>query len=240
MLTFAVAFLVVLVAAATQSLTGFGYALLGVPLLAIVLDPHTAVVGTAVAGLALTLGTSIAERAHVQWRTAATLAFFSVLGIPLGLIMLATMNDRALRILIAVVVLLCTAQVWRGIPLPEHPAVVGIAGFVSGVLGASTGTNGPPLVAAFQAMGYDPRQFRATLGAVFTFAGAVGIVGFVIAGQLTERATLIGLGTIPGALLGWLAGNRLFARIPGDVFRKVVLGALTVSAVVTGVRALRG
>ena len=66
------------------------------------------------------------------------------------------------------------------------------------------------------------------------------MVGFVIAGQFTKHAALIGLGTIPGALLGWLAGNRLFARIPGDVFRKVVLGALTVSAVVTGVRALRG
>jgi uncharacterized protein len=211
-----------------------------VPLLAILLDPHTAVVGTAVAGLALTLGTTIAGRAHVQWRATAALVFFGALGIPLGLIMLAAMNDRALRILIAIVVLLCTAQVWRGFRLPEHPAVVAVAGFVSGVLGASSGTTGPPLVAAFQAVGYDPRQFRATLGAVFTCTGAVGLVGFVIAGQFTERAALIGLGTIPGALLGWLAGNRLFARIPGDVFRKVVLAALTVSAVVTAVRALRG
>jgi uncharacterized membrane protein YfcA len=235
-----VAFFVVLVAAATQSLTGFGYALLAVPLLALLLDPHTAVVGAAVAGLALTLGTTAAERAHVQWRATGTLVFFGALGIPLGLIMLASMSDRALRILIAIVVLLCTAQVWRGVRLPQQPVVVAIAGFVSGTLGASTGTNGPPLVAAFQAMGYDPRQFRATLGAVFTFTGAVGLVGFVIAGQFTQRAALIGLGTVPGALLGWLAGNRLFARIPVDVFRTVVLGALTVSAVVTGVRALRG
>jgi hypothetical protein len=51
---------------------------------------------------------------------------------------------------------------------------------------------------------------------------------------------VIGFGTVPGALLGWLAGNRLFARIAAAKFRRVVLAALVVSAVVTGVRALRG
>jgi uncharacterized protein len=240
MVPFAVAFLVVLVAAATQALTGFGYSLLAVPLLAIILDPKTAVVAAAIAGMALNLGTVAAERAHAQWRAAGTLALFGAIGIPLGLVLLAALSDVALRILIAVVVLLCTAQVWRGVRLPEHPAVVAVAGFVSGTLGTSTGTNGPPLVAAFQAMGYDPRQFRATLGAVFTFTGALGLIGFVVAGQISGAAMAIGLGTVPGALLGWLAGNRLFARIAAAKFRRVVLAALVVSAIVTGVRALRG
>jgi len=75
---------------------------------------------------------------------------------------------------------------------------------------------------------------------VFAGTGVIGLIGFAVAGQLTERPALIGLGTIPAALFGWLAGNRLFARIPVVVFRRVVLAALTVSAVVTGVRALRG
>jgi uncharacterized protein len=240
MWAFLVAFAVVLVAAATQALTGFGYSLLAVPLLALALDPKTAVVGAAIAGMALNLGTVAAERAHVQWRATATLVFFGTLGIPVGLLLLATLSDRALRIMIAVVALLCTAQVWRGAKLPQHPIVVAIAGFVSGALGTSTGTNGPPLVAAFQAMGYDPRQFRATLGAVFTFTGVIGLVGFVVTGQITGEAAFIGLATVPAALGGWLAGNRLFARIPADKFRRLVLAALAVSALVTGVRALRG
>jgi uncharacterized membrane protein YfcA len=240
MLTFVVAFLVILVASAAQSLTGFGYALLAVPLLALVLDPRLAVVVASIAGMCLTTGTMVVERPHVQWRAVGVLCAAATAGIPIGLVLLRALSDSALRLLIAGVALLCTLQVWRGVRFPANRTVVAVAGFLSGILGTSTGTTGPPMIAALQAMGYDPRRFRATLSAAFSFTGLLGLAGFLVIGQITERAVALGLGTIPAVIAGWLAGNRLFARIDAQRFRKVVLSALVVSSVITAIRALRG
>jgi uncharacterized membrane protein YfcA len=247
-LPFVVAFAVIAVASGAQSLTGFGYALLAVPVLALTIEPRLAVVVASIAGMFLTSGTMIVERSHVQWRVVAVLLAAASAGIPVGLVMLRTLSDTALRLLIAAVALLCTLQVWLGgrnvrvAGSSRFPArlVVAIAGFVSGVLGTSTGTTGPPLIVAFQAMGYEPRRFRATLSAVFSCVGLLALVGFLVVGQITQRAVVFGVGSVPAVVLGWLVGNRLFARIEGDRFRRVVLAALLVSSVVTAIRALRG
>ena len=240
MLSLAAICLIVFVAACVQAITGFGYALVAIPLLTVVVDPPTAVVGAGLAGLSLSVVVIVREQMHVRWQPALTLIGTGVLGLPIGLALLAFLSDRALRLLIAAVVLVCTVQVWRAVRLPEHPAVVVGAGFVSGVLSTSTGTNGPPLVAAFQAMGYDPRKFRATLAAVFVGSGLLGIAGFAVAGQITRHVLELALVGAPAAALGWFAGNTLFVRIDGTRFRHVVLAGLVASSFISVIRALRG
>jgi uncharacterized membrane protein YfcA len=240
MLSLAAVCLIIFVAAAVQAITGFGYALLAVPLLTVVVDPPTAVVGAGLAGLLLSVVVIAREQMHVRWRPALTLIGTGVVGLPIGLMLLAFLSDRALRLLIAFVVLACTVQVWRSVRLPEHPAVVAGAGFVSGVLSTSTGTNGPPLVAAFQAMGYEPRHFRATLAAVFAGSGVLSIASFTVAGQVTRPVLLLALVGTPAAALGWFAGNTLFVRIDGSRFRHAVLAGLIVSSLISVIRALRG
>jgi uncharacterized membrane protein YfcA len=240
MLSLAAVCLIIFVAAAVQAITGFGYALLAVPLLTVVVDPPTAVVGAGLAGFWLSVVVIVREHMHVRWRPALTLVATGLLGLPIGLVLLAVLSDRALRLLIAVVVLVCTVQVWRAVRLPEHAAVVTGAGFLSGVLSTSTGTNGPPLVAAFQAMGYEPRHFRATLAAVFAGSGVLSIAGFTVAGQVTRPVLLLALVGAPAAALGWFAGNTLFVRIDGTRFRYAVLTGLVVSSLISVVRALRG
>jgi uncharacterized membrane protein YfcA len=111
---------------------------------------------------------------------------------------------------------------------------------VSGVLSTSTGTNGPPLVAAFQAMGYDPRNFRATLAAVFFGSGVLGMAAFAVAGQITRPVLQVALVGAPAGALGWFAGNTLFVRIDGTRFRHVVLAGLVASSLISVIRALRG
>ena len=238
MLPLVAAFFIVLAAAAAQAITGFGYALVAIPLLTLVTEPRTAVVGAGLAGLWLSIGTLVNQRAHVTWPPALALIGAAALGMPIGLVLLRVLSEVSLRLLIAGVALLFTAIVWRGARLPKHPVVVAGAGLVAGVLSTSTGTTGPPLVAAFQAMGYEPRQFRATIAAVFCFTGVLGVVGFTVTNQLTAPAQVIGLVTAPAVALGWLAGNRVFARIDPNRFRRIVLAALVASSAAAVLRAL--
>lgn len=232
------AFGVVLLGALAQAVSGFGFALVAVPLLALATDARTAVVVAGMTGLGLTLTTAVRERANVRWRTAGLLTGAAALGMPAGLLILTLAPERLLTGLIAIVVLGCTALVWADARLRAGPAIVGVIGVLSGVLTTSTGTNGPPLVAVCHALGYDPRTFRATLAAIFTGTGTIGLIGFWISGQLSANTVRIAALALPAVAIGWWAGNRIFARIDTAAFRRVLLFGLAASSAAALIRVL--
>ncbi|MFC7548433.1 sulfite exporter TauE/SafE family protein [Plantactinospora sp. GCM10030261] len=240
MITLLTAFVIVLLAAVAQAVSGFGFALVAVPLLTATTDPRTAVVVTSLTGIGLTLTVATRERAHARWRTAGWLTAAAVAGMPVGLLVLTLAPDRLLTVLIAVVVVGCAVLVWRDVRIRTGPAVVGAVGVFSGVLATSTGTNGPPLVAAFQALGYDPRTFRATLAATFAGSGVLGLAGFMLAGQVTPTTLALAAAGLPAVGLGWWLGNRIFTRVDPVGFRRIVLLGLVLSAATALTRTLTG
>lgn len=238
--TLLVAFGIVLLGALVQAVSGFGFALVVVPLLAVATDARTAVVAASLASLGLTLTVTARERGHVRWRTAGLLTATAVLGMPVGLLILVLAPERLLTALIALVVLGCALMVWSGARIRTGTRAVGAVGVLAGVLTMSTGTNGPPLVAAFHSFGYDPRTLRATLAATFTGSGVIGVTGFVATGQVdavSVRITAVGL---PAVALGWWLGNRLFARVSPATFRRIALAGLVASAGAAIARSLAG
>jgi uncharacterized membrane protein YfcA len=234
-----VVFLIVLLASFTQAITGFGFALVAVPLLALATDPRGAVVVEGLVSVGATLLAAVRERDHVRWRTAGRLLACAVAGLPLGLLVLRVTPARVLTALIALCVLACTLLVWRRIRLRHHgPVTVAAVGVLVGTLSTSTGTTGPPLVAAFQAMGYDRHTFRATLAAVFAGTGVLSIAGFVAVGLVDAKVTRLALVGLPAVVIGWLVGDRVFTRIDATAFRRIVLVALVATAAVTLTRAV--
>lgn len=224
------AFGVVLLGAFAQSVSGFGFALVTVPLLAMVVDPATAVVIAAVTGIGLSLAVAVRERRHVRWPVAGALSATALFGVPIGLLVLVTLPQRSLSVLIALVVLGCVALVWSGARIRTGRVGIGAVGVLVGVLTTATGTNGPPLVAVFHCLGYDPRTLRATLAAVFSGAGLIGLAGFAVAGRIDAEVLRLSLAALPAVPLGWWLGNLLFDRISPAVFRRIILVGLVGSA----------
>ncbi len=231
-------FVIVATAAAAQAVTGFGFALLAVPLLALVMPVNTAVVVGSIASLAMSVVTATLDRAHVQWRTATVIVAVAVVAMPLGLYLLVALPASALTALVGVAVLVSTFLVWRRPALPEGRGTLTSIGLLVGVLTTATGTNGPPLVAAFQSLGYGKEAFRATIAAVFVGCGIVSIGFFAYGHELTAAAVQACLIGIPGGFIGWWAGDHLFRRLDTPTFRVVVLVALVAASVITLVRAL--
>jgi uncharacterized membrane protein YfcA len=64
-------FMVIAAAAFLQSLSGFGFSLLAVPLLALIVASKSAVVGSAGLGAIISLAVVVRDRELVAWRTAA-------------------------------------------------------------------------------------------------------------------------------------------------------------------------
>lgn len=232
------AFVMITASAAVQAITGFGFALLAVPLLALITRIDTAVVAACIASLALTAGAMVSERTHVRWATTARILVAAAIGMPLGLLVLTSWSDQALSILVGAVVLTSTFIVWRQPTVPGGWPALATIGVLVGVLTTATGTNGPPLVAAFQSLGYPPRPFRATLASIFTGCGLVSLGLFAVGGEVSWLALRLGLVGIPGVAVGWWLGDRAFRRVPAERFRVLVLIALVSASTITIVRSL--
>ena len=227
------------VAAGIQVTMGFGFALISIPVVAVAEDPKVAVVLITAVGVPMTLWNTYRWRRHLRPREMLTVAGASLVGMPLGALILTRAPERTLTFTIGIVVLVLTAWLWRGLRLPVGPRTEIAAGVVSGALATSTGTNGPPLVIAFQATGMERFEFRATLAGCFFVQGLVALTVFWANGLVTGDVGRIFVAGMPAVVIGTLIGERLSARLHGHAFRAAVLvllacsGALAVGGALT-------
>lgn len=224
--------------AATQSVSGFGYALLVVPVLTVVAGPRTAVVVMTAIGVPLVIANAWRWRAHLRGRIAALLVGTAVIGMPVGALFLSNADESLLTATVGVVVLVMTVAIWRGLRVPPGRTTLTAAGALSGALAASTGTNGPPLVIALDAEGLEPAAFRATLQTVFAFQGLLAFASFTVNGLVTASIGPAVAAGLLGAAAGALTGDRIATRVDVTRFRAIVLITLAASGVLALVTAL--
>ncbi len=228
-------------AAFTQSLSGFGFSLLLVPPLALAFGARDAVVVANMLSVLVNIPAIIVWWQRIVWRLGGRLLMGSLLGMPVGLVVLLGVEPRVLKLVIAGTVLLSTVVIWRGVRVHRQRTAYDVAaGFVSGVLNTSTSMSGPPVVLYLQGRGLAPDPFRATLAALF-FVGSLIAVGLFAAGGAMDHDTnaLAAAGT-PGLLAGWWLGTVAYGRLGAGRFRGVVIAVLVLSAVSAGVSAVLG
>lgn len=226
----------VLVAGFAQSISGFGFALISVPLMSLMVDPRTSVVVATFIGAVASTVQAVAEREHVDRAAATRLALASYLGMPVGLAAFMVFDERALRLTVGVAVLFALVTLVAGFRLPaDRHRFDWALGMFSGVLATSTSTNGPPLVFVLQARGLTPEAFRATINVVFSVVNFGAIALFVAAGKVTSGGLLGAAVAVPvlgGAMkLGYAVRGRLDASM-FRVFVLVLLGISGLSALV--------
>ncbi|MBM3730228.1 MAG: sulfite exporter TauE/SafE family protein [Actinobacteria bacterium] len=224
---------IVSVAACAQMVSGFGFALMAVPLMGLAIDLKTAVVISTICGTASNTYQAINDGHDRDRRLVRVLTTTSFLGMPLGFVLLDRIDVDFLRVVIGIVVLLALVAVLRS----SSGTVLGgrflevLAGFVSGVLATSTSTNGPPLVLLLRSRGLSPEVFRATINTVFSIVAFVSIIIFAFGARLTGEALVGTVVAIPGLGIGMYAGWRLRGAMDPGVFWRIVVGLLTATAI---------
>ena len=234
------AVLVTLIASVAQSVTGFGFALFVVPVLTVVAGPKVAVVTMTAIGVPLVAFNAVRWRRDIARAIALLLAGTAVVGMPVGVVLIRTANDRVLAAIVGAVVLILTLAIWRGLAVPPGRPTLIAAGVMSGALSTSVGTNGPPLVVALDAERLPPPPFRATLQTIFALEGSVAFLTFWAGGLVTGDVLVATALGIPAAIAGALAGDRLSARIDRARFRALVLLTLALSGAAAVASAVLG
>lgn len=229
---------VVAFAAFTQKVSGFGFALVGVPLMSVVITPQNAVIISTLLGLVTTVMQAWVEREHTIVPVARRLFAGACLGMPFGFVVYVTVPANGLRLVLGAVVIAAAFALSRGLTLSRGNARTELAvGAVSGVLNTSVSTNGPPLVFLLQARGYDPHEFRGTISRVFLYSNIFSVILFASAGKVHKVPALVALVSVPIVLIMQVVGGWVQPHVHGARFRAVVLGlmyASGVSAIIAG------
>ncbi len=219
------------IASCIQSLSGFGFSLFIVPVLALLVGPREAVFIANVLSVVLNAVQLWHMRSAVEWRTSWLLLIGSFLGMPFGVAVLVVLDPSLLKLLIAGTVVVFTLLLIRGMRLHGggKPGDVAI-GFVSGVFNTSTSMSGPPVVIYLQGKRIAPMAFRAT-NTFFFGVSALGAVAMLsLGGTSSGNAWLASAVALPGVALGRIAGNAWYRRINEVVFRRIVFAVLLGSA----------
>ena len=162
----------------------------------------------------------------IHWRSAGWLVGASLFGIPVGLLLLMSSHQRAVKIVLAIFIMAFSAYSLLGRRSPELKSdskgwLLG-CGFVAGVVGGAFGMNGPPLVIYGAMRRWSAQHFRATLQAYFLPASIVGMAGYWLAGLWVPTVTHYYLLCLPVLLPAVWLGRVVNRRLHGDAFLKYV------------------
>ena len=236
--------LVIFLATLIRSTTGFGEALVGVPLLALripvaVAAPLAVAVSVGVAALIV-----VQDWRQIEVRSAGWLVGASLLGIPFGLLLLTSASDATVKLILGVVIsgFAIYSLVARTQPhlQEDHRAWLLGAGFCSGVLGGAYGMNGPPLAIYGALRRWSPQQFRATLQGYFVAASIAGLIGYAVVGLWRPEVTRYFVLCVPAVCVGVVIGRWLNRRLSGAGFFRVVYVGLIATGIALVAQAFVG
>lgn len=233
--TLALASLIVFLGALTQSLIGFGLAVVASPLLYIV-DPQL-VPGPVIAmGFTISLLTLFRERGHLEFNGLQYALIGRVPGGFIGASLLLFAPQPILGLSIAAIVAIAVILSLYKFSLPVNKKTLFGAGVVSGIFGNIAAIGGPPM--AILLSGKDASQFRAALSAFFIFSSTIAMVILAITGLLELKHLWLSLMLLPSVLLGYLVAGRLVGSVDKDKTKMATLVLCSISALVLTVKSV--
>ncbi len=236
----AIAALMTFCAAYVRGISGFGMAIILVPLLGMIIRPEQAVI------LAIFLQALIGpvgirgSVAACEKPSTFIIAAAAVAATPLGLWLLSVTPRDTARIVIAAI----AVGAFLLVILPKQKAarpgrVMTIStGLLAGMLTGFAAMPGPPVVPYYMRLGITPHAARASMMTVFFATAIAGSVSAVISGLASLAiAALAILLFIPVLIGNWL-GSKAFGKISPLLWRSGVAVLLALASISAVVRAL--
>lgn len=216
-----------------SGLAGFGTGLTALGIWLYVLEPSVAatlVVVCSVVAQAQTLPTIWRQ---VDARRVLPFILPGLAGVPIGTMLLASIDARLLKIAVGVLLILFSAHMlMQRTPRPSAwggRIADGGVGFAGGILGGLAGLSGvlPTVWAAVR--GWSKAESRSIFQTFNLTVLAGALAAHVAAGLLTRTAAFAVLAALPGTMLGAWLGAKSYVRLSDRRFRELILVLLILS-----------
>ena len=221
--------------------TGFGSALVTIPLATHLVPLPTALALFAVVdlGSALSVGLENPRKAvRGEWMRLVPMI---LAGTALGVTLLVNLPRQAGTVLLGVfVVSYALYSLARHAPAKVvRPGWGWLAGLAGGITSTLFGAGGPPYAIYLSHRALTKEQFRATMGFATMTSISLRVTAFLLTGLLLERRIWLSeLLMVPAALLGIFVARKMFLRLSRELLLRLVALLLLASGGSLLVRAL--
>lgn len=222
--------------------TGMGSVMVAMPLLTTVISPGDAVLVSCIVSFYASIHQTMSYRKYFLWEDTWPLALGVIPGCLLGVLvlMVATMQMLSFMVCLCLVCFI-TMQLNRRIAQWRVSPARSIAAFAGGVFGfvtASVSMGGGPLAIYVMLRHWGPDRARGNMSFLWALTSITTCIIQAFAGLYTWPLLKIGFIGIVGTGLGQIVGVRLGRRIDQQLFRRILLIFLAISAAILFRRAI--
>ena len=224
---------IMLLGGMVHGLTGFGGALVTMPLLALLIGPVEALALSAPAWVLGTLQMLPRASREADWTALWPILIPALLATPLGTLLLFVMEPDIVRrtiglFVLAGAVMLATGWTYRG-PRGRLPGI--IAGSLCGGITGFAGVGGPPVIVYVLAWPDSPAIQRASILIIIGSVGVVTLLGIIVGGAYDGTVALTALVLAVAYVAGTWSGSAGFRAASDAFFRRAALTVLFASGI---------
>ena len=217
-------------AAFVQGATGFGFALVAMPILSGLTSIQTAAPLVALTTMTNNLILCIYYRQSFDRQVVTSLLLGAALGIPIGFLALDYIPAALMLITLGMIIVSYSLYSLAGPVMPglKSKRWAYGAGFLSGVLLGSFNLPGPPVILYGSSQRWSQETFKGNLTSFFWVSTAIVVLGHGFQNRISEDVIRQFAMMIPSLILGLCLGVVLIKRFDPNVFRKIVTILLSI------------
>lgn len=229
----AVVLIAVVMAGLVRGFSGFGTAMIYLPLAGMVLDPFILITAMVVMDLIGPLPNVPRALRDGDMRQLAMLVGGMIVGLPFGVAFLLLIDPLTFRWLVSILIFLLLALLLAGARYhgPGGPKLVIGAGFLGGLAGGAVGIAGPPIILLYMASRARVSMVRANITLLLILTDVALLVAYGVSGKLLISGIMLGAVIALPYLLANVLGARAFDPGREGMYRSAAYVIIAVSAV---------
>ncbi|SET76000.1 hypothetical protein SAMN05660297_03412 [Natronincola peptidivorans] len=227
---------VILLASTIQGITSFGFSLIALPLLGMILPLKVVVPVLIIFSLVLNSIILYHIKEYVDFKRISILVAAGIVATPFGTYLLKVLDESFLNLLVGIIITFAAIINFYGVKIKVNNEKLSYipVGLISGLLNGSVSLGGPPIVLFLTYQAVEKQIFRANLTLYFWILNIITIPTYYYNGLITHEVIQYTAYLFPILIAGTLLGIKLGNRVDENLFKKftlsliMVMGALSI------------
>ena len=222
---------IIMMAALTQSITGFGVSIVAMSFLPGVIGLQTSVPLVTLVPITGNIVLWYYYRRDCSFKAVGKLIIASLVTTPIGILLLDLIPEAIALKGLGILIVSYVFYDWFNLSLPKLQSSFWayVFGGASGILNGAYTVNGPPLIIYGNCRRWTPQEFKGNLGSLFFFSSILAAIAHGWQGNITIEVRQFAVYSFPAYAFGLWLGMILSAKIDAFVFRRITLALLMVA-----------
>lgn len=219
--------IVILMASLLKGMTGFGFALLALPILTVFFPMQALVPAMTLFNMFTSIYILANIKLKIEYKYLLPMLAASFIGIPAGVQILQYLPEQTMELTTGIsifslsMVFLLSGK--REVPESRKKKPIVFAGFLSGFMASSMSIGGPPIALAMNRKGYTKERFRKMFALVSVINAVIATALYVAKGIFVAFSLKFAVFLFPVMLLGSKLGDVLSKKVNQAQFKRMIL-----------------